>query len=290
MPQDEFLEEIEVLKSIYDDRISINESASDKTTQIAYRHDSELFTLFIDVPERYPADSPVVTISTTNQAVAQKTSAMDDVDHIIKEAEGNVVIFSIIEAVREHFSGLGITEQSICKDETVLMTEEADRRETDTIKCSTHFDIELEVFHGPTITEQKSSFQSHFAIVHSMDEVYRFRDLVYEDKKFARATHNIFAYRFTCPKTGIVHHDCDDDGETAAGSRLAETIRLMKVDNVAVIVSRWFGGILLGPDRFKFICNSARDLLESYGLGNGPNVIHHSSQATLVNKKQEKRR
>ena len=60
----------------------------------------------------------------------------------------------------------------------------------------------------------------------------------------------------------VIYHDYDDDGETAAGGRLAEMMRLMGVQNVAVIVSRWFGGILLGPDRFKYICNAARNLLE----------------------------
>ena len=56
--------------------------------------------------------------------------------------------------------------------------------------------------------------------------------------KVSAATHNIFAYRFTCPLTRILHHDCDDDGETAAGARLAELLRLMHLDGVAVIVSR----------------------------------------------------
>ena len=35
--------------------------------------------------------------------------------------------------------------------------------------------------------------------------------------------------------------------------------------NVAVVVSRWFGGTLLGPIRFKIINNTARQLLESEG-------------------------
>ncbi len=43
-----------------------------------------------------------------------------------------------------------------------------------------------------------------------------------------------------------MYHDCDDDGEKAAGSRLAELLRLMKQDGIAVIVSRYFGGTLLG--------------------------------------------
>jgi putative IMPACT (imprinted ancient) family translation regulator len=36
--------------------------------------------------------------------------------------------------------------------------------------------------------------------------------------------------------------------------------------NVAVVVTRWYGGIKLGPDRFKHIKNAARDVLERHGL------------------------
>ena len=32
-----------------------------------------------------------------------------------------------------------------------------------------------------------------------------------------------------------------------------------------VVVSRWYGGILLGPDRFKHINNAARTLLDACG-------------------------
>lgn len=34
---------------------------------------------------------------------------------------------------------------------------------------------------------------------------------------------------------------------------------MMDVWNVIVVVSRWFGGIHLGPDRFKHINSAARD-------------------------------
>ncbi|RHY11448.1 hypothetical protein DYB25_001578 [Aphanomyces astaci] len=34
----------------------------------------------------------------------------------------------------------------------------------------------------------------------------------------------------------------------------------------AVVVSRWYGGILLGPDRFKHIANCARQVLETHGF------------------------
>jgi putative IMPACT (imprinted ancient) family translation regulator len=38
------------------------------------------------------------------------------------------------------------------------------------------------------------------------------------------------------------------------------------VRNAVVVVSRWFGGILLGPARFGLINNTARQLLEQTGF------------------------
>ena len=39
-------------------------------------------------------------------------------------------------------------------------------------------------------------------------------------------------------------------------------MQILDVKNAVVVVSRWFGGILLGGDRFKLINNAARDALE----------------------------
>lgn len=54
---------------------------------------------------------------------------------------------------------------------------------------------------------------------------------------------------------------CDDDGEAAAGGRLAHLLTLLGAENVLVVVTRWFGGVLLGPERFKHINRAARDAL-----------------------------
>lgn len=133
----------------------------------------------------------------------------------------------------------------------------------------------INIIHGEVTKEKKSSFQSHMYFVHSMEDVRAFREFIVTDKRYMSATHNIFAYRFMI--SNISYHDFDDDGETAAGGRLAEMIRLMKVEGIALIVSRWFGGTLLGPDRFKFICNSARTLLENNGFGNKPPPSLHAA-------------
>lgn len=46
---------------------------------------------------------------------------------------------------------------------------------------------------------------------------------------------------------------------------MAELFDTVDARNVFVVVSRWFGGILLGPDRFKHINNAAREILEECG-------------------------
>ena len=56
-------------------------------------------------------------------------------------------------------------------------------------------------------------------------------------------------------------HDNDNDGEDCAGSRLAQLLEMRKEMGILVVVSRWYGGIPLGPKRFAHITNAARDVL-----------------------------
>ena len=60
--------------------------------------------------------------------------------------------------------------------------------------------------------------------------------------------------------------DCDDDGESAAGGRLLQLLQNTSVRDVLVVVSRWYGGVKLGPARFTHINNAARDLLVKNGF------------------------
>jgi putative IMPACT (imprinted ancient) family translation regulator len=50
-------------------------------------------------------------------------------------------------------------------------------------------------------------------------------------------------------------------GETGAGPKLLRVLVLMRAANVCCVVSRWYGGVKLGPDRFRHICNAARSFL-----------------------------
>jgi hypothetical protein len=78
----------------------------------------------------------------------------------------------------------------------------------------------------------------------------------------ADAIHPSSSYTRTTTNTRLIlKHDFDDDGEDAAGSRLAHLLMLRNETGVLIVVSRWFGGIHLGPKRFAHISNVARALL-----------------------------
>ncbi|KAL0087550.1 ribosomal protein S5 domain 2-type protein [Phycomyces blakesleeanus] len=99
------------------------------------------------------------------------------------------------------------------------------------------------------LVDRKSVFVAHVATVYNASQVRAVVSKLLENKKIAKATHNIMAYRIVLDD-GRILQDNDDDGETAAG---------------VVVVSRWFGGIMLGADRFKDINNCARKALEDFG-------------------------
>ena len=63
---------------------------------------------------------------------------------------------------------------------------------------------------------------------------------------------------------------------------------MTKTLNAVVVVSRWYGGIHLGPDRFKHINNAARQVLDANGfLGNKTSI---STPTNVVKKAEDPRR
>ena len=130
------------------------------------------------------------------------------------------------------------------------------------------------VVSGPAFTERRSTFQAHLCTdVHSVHEVELVRRaLLQKHVKIRNATHNILAYRIFDTRTQSYMQSCDDDGENAAGSRLLFLLETMGAVNVVVIVSRWYGGLLMGGQRFKEINHAAQRLLQEHGLDHRHNL------------------
>lgn len=135
------------------------------------------------------------------------------------------------------------------------------------------------------IVDRKSEFVGYAATLSSPDDVPVILSHILKDKRVARAAHptiNAWVCR-TQPDSSIVHRDCDDDGETAAGGRLAHLLSILELENVIVVVTRWFGGIHLGPDRFKLINRAAREALYLGGfLGKTASVANQITNKSSI--------
>lgn len=93
------------------------------------------------------------------------------------------------------------------------------------------------------ITEKKSRFIATVVPVHTEEEALKFIEAM--KKKYWNATHNCFAYV-------IGEHDelqrCSDDGEPdgTAGKPMLDVLTGEEIHNAAIVVTRYFGGTLLG--------------------------------------------
>ena len=132
-----------------------------------------------------------------------------------------------------------------------------------------------QITHTPPFRPPKSGpseiMIAHIAKVTCMEHVHWvLAELLFNDKKVAKASHNMFAFRFFAEdsnsSTNTLVSDNDDDGEKGSGSKIASLLELSNVENVIVIVSRWFGGVHLGSARFKWIARVAKDGLNQAGF------------------------
>lgn len=93
------------------------------------------------------------------------------------------------------------------------------------------------------ITEKKSRFIATLRPVHSEEEAVLFIEEM--KKKYWDARHNCFAYVIGNEPQNV---RCSDDGEPAgtAGRPMLEVLLGEEIKDVAVVVTRYFGGVLLG--------------------------------------------
>ncbi|WP_304943980.1 IMPACT family protein, partial [Vallitalea guaymasensis] len=93
------------------------------------------------------------------------------------------------------------------------------------------------------LVEKKSRFIATIKHVETEEEIKDFLEGI--RKKYWNATHNVFAYTIGLKQP---LERCSDDGEPSgtAGMPILEVIRGSKLHNVIVVVTRYFGGTLLG--------------------------------------------
>ncbi|KAG0703889.1 hypothetical protein DFH29DRAFT_914567 [Suillus ampliporus] len=148
-------------------------------------------------------------------------------------------------------------------DEHLVSPSTAD--ENDRVSFDTTLPEDIKIVEAEPIVDRKSIFIGRACRISHPSQVPLILNNIMSDRHVSRAAHPIInAWR--CQVDSVLHQDNDDDGETAAGSRLAHLLSILEINNVLVVVTRWFGGIHLGPDRFKHINHAARNALEVGGF------------------------
>ena len=111
--------------------------------------------------------------------------------------------------------------------------------------------------------EKRSLFIGHAKPVKTEEEALEF--IKQKKKEYADATHNVFGY---IVKDGICARYSDDgEPQGTAGMPVLETIRKSGADDALVVVTRYFGGILLGAGGLvRAYAHTAHLALEAAGI------------------------
>lgn len=284
------IEEIEALSSIYGDEWCVVDEASRMfCIQVSDDLNNPKWRLCLQVmlPSEYPSAAPPIYQLNASWLKGQdRLELCNSLEEIYLTNLGESILYLWVERIREFLVEKSLSDNpEVCPDNKKT-TEELE------VDCEDEYDFVYQpitqqdtqkfldflvpqgsqgeelppIYHGEPMTDRRSTFQAHLAPVVAPNQVKMVLDKLYENKKVASATHNIYAYRIYCEDKQTYLQDCEDDGETAAGGRVLHLMQILDVRNVMVVVSRWYGGILLGPDRFKHINNCARNILVEHNF------------------------
>ncbi|XP_078801722.1 protein IMPACT isoform X2 [Oryzias latipes] len=212
------IEEVEALSSIYGDEWCVIDEAS-RIFCIKISSDLEepklTACLQIILPSDYPsAAPPIYQINAAWLRGPERVKLANSLEDIYVEHPGESILYLWVERVREF-----LVEKSQCsgaehpgKDSTSAEEGVDDDDDEEylsdfmALKLNTEnahlfmdpgHDEELPLIkHGNPVTDRRSTFQPHLALVVSPRQVKMVLEKLYMNKKIASATHNIYAYRF----------------------------------------------------------------------------------------------
>jgi putative IMPACT (imprinted ancient) family translation regulator len=247
MVSEDLIDELDAIEAIYPECLKrVNDGLID--LKIPQHED---YTARISFPEKYPDTEPPHILQVRSQGTDDPylQGLFNEVLDSVYQ-QGSVCVFELLTELE----GILYVEE----DETDANPSEIQAQP-----------VQVDAFDGwimsEPVTDRGSTFIAFVRTIDTENELYEKLALLKSDRKIARANHNMVAFRIQ-NDNGTRVSDCDDDGETAAGGRLLHLLQIMDVWNVIVVVSRWFGGTHIGPDRFKHINSTARDAIIKAGL------------------------
>ena len=108
------------------------------------------------------------------------------------------------------------------------------------------------------VTDRGSEYAVSGLPVTSRAEIDAALKQLKRDKKFAKATHNTWAALLSdgTPLKG-------DDGESGAGLVIVRMLEREGLTDHLIVVTRWYGGVKLGGDRFRRVQDCVKAYLEA---------------------------
>ena len=111
-------------------------------------------------------------------------------------------------------------------------------------------------------TEKRSSFLGHVRMVETEDEAKTF--VAEMKKKYYDARHNCWCYRIG---PAVARYSDDGEPQGTAGQPMLKVLEREEVTNVCCVVTRYFGGILLGAGGLtRAYSKGAKDALIASGI------------------------
>ena len=106
------------------------------------------------------------------------------------------------------------------------------------------------------LTDRGSKYAVSGGPVSSRAEAQAFLKSLKRNKKFAKATHNTWAVLL--PDGPLKN----DDGESGAGMVILRMLEREELTGEIIVVTRWYGGVKLGGDRFRRVQDAVRYYLD----------------------------
>ncbi|XP_053740034.1 protein IMPACT isoform X3 [Synchiropus splendidus] len=213
------IEEVEALSSIYGDEWCVIDEAS-RIFCIKISDDMEepklTACLQIILPPDYPSDAPpIYQINASWLRGPERAKLSNSLEDLYAEHAGESILYMWVEKIREFLIEKSKDSGTVNQPDKVNLTAEDLDEDADNLPDFSglklndslhhfldhpHEDEETPpIKHGVCITDRRSTFQPHLAQVVTPRQVKMVLEKLYENKKVASATHNIYAYRFwTC--------------------------------------------------------------------------------------------
>ncbi|GMM51715.1 Yih1 protein [Starmerella bacillaris] len=250
-------EEVEIINSIFEGCATISPETFTVCLKLPQSDLGVEVTLWY--PVAYPEEAPrVVKVSKLNAELDAEKRLQQIIDHTF--IPGEVYMYTFLDEIEVDVKDM---EAQMETEMEISNLAQKIRQQIGEGKGSQHigkWSVTSE------IRDRGSTFIGRACVANSESEVEMLLADLFEDKKVAKANHKMAAWRVDTGTPGIMAQDFDDDGEAGAGGCILHIMQLAQVTNAVVVVCRYFGGVHIGPDRFKHIKQSTRDALINAGL------------------------